>query len=242
MGRKYTCPFCHYSSRDLKPIGIDVPVLQDKQVVGGGKRFGGCYKCGSYDRERLVYAFLKEKMKIFDNGNEKSILHIAPEHNLSKILLEFGFREYICCDLFAPGYTYPKHVLNINILNIPYSDHTFDLVICNHVLEHIPADMRAMKELKRVLKPGGSAILQVPISKNSLVTYEDFSVTEPKQRVTVFGQSDHIRIYGQDYVNRLEESGFKVNRINISREFIHYGLNPDEDLFIGDRQLPSILR
>ncbi|MDG0974473.1 MAG: class I SAM-dependent methyltransferase [Crocinitomicaceae bacterium] len=234
-GDKYICPFCNYSSRDLSIIGIDIPILIEKQVVGGGKRFGGCYNCDATDRERLIYIYLTEKVKIFNAGKNQCILHIAPEKNLSRLLLDFCFNKYVCGDLFTEGYQYPAHVQNINVLNIPYGDNTFDLIICNHVLEHIPTDLEAMKELQRVLKIGGQAVLQVPISKNSAQTFEDFSVTEPKQREIVFGQFDHVRIYGQDYVNRLEESGFKVRRINISNEYMKYGLNIDEDIFICEK-------
>jgi len=231
-GDKYICPFCKYSSKDLSISGIDIPVLKEKHVIGGGIRFAGCYNCGSSDRERLIDIYLQEKIRIFDSGKNKSILHIAPEKHLSKKIFDFGFSKYICGDLFTEGYHYPAHVQNINVLNIPFDDNTFDLIICNHVLEHIPTDLAAMKELQRVLKIEGQAILQVPISKNSAQTFEDLSVTEPKQREIVFGQFDHIRIYGQDYVNRLEESGFKVTRINISNEYMKYGLNIDEDIFI----------
>jgi len=234
-GDKYICPFCNYSSRDLSITGIDIPILIEKQVIGGGKRFGGCYNCDSTDRERLIYIYLTEKVKIFNAGKNQCILHIAPEKILSRLLLDFCFNKYVCGDLFTEGYQYPAHVQNINVLNIPYDDNTFDLIICNHVLEHIPTDLEAMKELQRVLKIGGQAILQVPISKNSAQTFEDFSVTDQKQREIVFGQFDHIRIYGQDYVNRLEESGFKVTRINISNEYMKYGLNIDEDIFICEK-------
>jgi SAM-dependent methyltransferase len=230
---KYTCPFCNYSSNELSAIGSDIPVLSEKQVVGGGVRQAGCYRCGSTDRDRLIFIYLKEKIRIFNQDKDKSILHIAPEKNLSDKLLEFHFNNYVCGDLFTEGFEYPGHVQNMDIRQIPFSDDTFDLIICNHVLEHIPNDMDAMKELQRVLKIGGQAILQVPISKNSLVTFEDFSITDPKQRLETFGQFDHVRIYGQDYVDRLTQSGFKVNRLNISREFSRFGLNMDEDIFIG---------
>lgn len=234
-GKKYYCPFCHFSSKDLSPIGFDFPVTVEKQIVGGGLRFAGCYKCGSTDRERLIYIYLKEKLKIFNSGKNISILHIAPEVNLSRALLDFGFSGYVCGDLFSEGYKYPEHVKNINILNIPFPDNTFDLVLCNHVLEHIPSDLDAMRELRRVLKVGGQAILQVPISKNLAASFEDFSITDPKQKEIVFGQSDHVRIYGQDYVNRLQSCGFKVKRINIFDEFFRYGINRNEDLFICDK-------
>lgn len=233
-GSKYECPLCGYKAKDLSPIGIDIPVLKEKQVIGGGLRNGGCYKCDSSDRERLVYVYLKEILNIFNNKNLK-ILHFAPEKNLSKVLYKFGFEKYICGDLFTEGYKYPDYVQNINVLNIPYEDHTFDLVICNHLLEHVPTDTEAMKELFRVLKLNGKAILQVPISKNSDKTFEDFTVTDPKEREAVFGQFDHVRIYGQDYVDRLSSVGFKVDRINISKQYEKYGLNMDEDIFIGTK-------
>jgi predicted SAM-dependent methyltransferase len=227
----YTCPFCNHTSKDLMRIGYDLEVLIKKQVVGGGKRMAGCANCGSSDRDRLIYIYLKEKIKFFTNKN-KGILHFAPEKYLSNKILEFGFDNYVCADYFTEGYQYPKHVLNINVLNIPFQDNTFDLVLCNHVLEHIPTDKDAMKELLRVLKVGGQAILQVPISKNSAQTYEDFSITDPKQREILFGQFDHVRIYGQDYLTRLKDAGFKVTKLNISEEFAKYGLNKDEDIFI----------
>lgn len=229
-GDKYICPFCGYSSRDLAPFGLDIPVLTEKRVVGAGLRQAGCYNCGSFDRERLVYLFLLEKMHFFDSGS-KSILHIAPERNLSEKLRIFG-DKYVCGDLFAAGYQYPKHVRNINVLDIPFADNTFDLVICNHVLEHIVDDIAAMKELKRVMNPSGAAILQVPISRVLTETLEDASAISPAQREPLFGQSDHVRIYAQDYPVRLEKAGFKVRRENISTEYFRYGLNVDEDIFI----------
>jgi SAM-dependent methyltransferase len=234
-GNKYKCPFCNYSSKDLSVIGLDLPVLIEKQVIGGGKRHGGCYNCGSTDRERLIYVYIKEKINILNDCKDMKVLHVASEKNLTNFLLKLDFQQYVCGDLFTKGYSYPQHVQNMSILNIPYDDNTFDLIICNHVLEHIQTDLLAMKELLRVLKKGGQAILQVPISKNNLKTFEDFSIADPEQREKVFGQFDHIRIYGQDYTQRLQESGFKVNRISISSEFMKYGLNKDEDIFICEK-------
>ena len=109
------------------------------------------------------------------------------------------------------------------------------MIICNHVLEHIPNDLEAMKELYRVLKVGGVAVLQVPISKNSFTTFEDPSVIDPNEREKTFGQSDHVRIYGQDYVDRLISCGFKATRINISEEYSHWGVDIEEDIFIAEK-------
>ena len=114
----------------------------------------------------------------------------------------------------------------------PFDDDTFDLILCSHVLEHVVEDDVAIRELVRVVKPGGTAILQVPISKNSAETFEDFSVVGPEEREQTFGQFDHVRIYGQDYDDRLRKGGFTVDRVNLSQQYVKYGVNPDEDLFV----------
>ncbi len=234
-GTKYKCPICGYKSKDFYPIGLNMPVLKEKQVVGAGLRNGGCFKCNSSDRERLIYTYLVNKMDLLNQPKNIRILHLAPEKNLSRILYNHGFKNYVCGDLFTEGYTYPEYVQNMNVLNIPFEDNYFDLIICNHLLEHVPNDTDAMKELFRVLKQKGKAILQVPISKNSDKTFEDFSVTDPKEREIIFGQFDHLRIYGQDYPERLELVGFSVERINISGEFTKYGLAINEDIFICNK-------
>lgn len=120
----------------------------------------------------------------------------------------------------------------MNQLSLPFKEEVFDVVLCNHVLEHIIDDKKAMAEIFRVLKIGGIAILQVPVSHKLIHTYEDCSITEPEQRKKAFGQFDHVRIYGMDYPQRLESIGFKVEKINISQQYPKYGLNPEEDLFV----------
>ncbi|WBV59568.1 methyltransferase domain-containing protein [Chryseobacterium camelliae] len=238
-GNNYYCPYCGYASKDLEVVGHDLPVLIEKEVVGGGRRAAGCYQCHSRDRERLLYAFIIEELNLPQNKNIH-ILHIAPEPKLSNVLLKQNFDEYICGDLFTPGYTYPAHVQNMNVLELPFENHHFDLVICNHVLEHIPEDIKAMKELQRVLKPKGKAILQVPISKNTMETVEDFTISDPQKREELFGQFDHVRIYGQDYTQRLESAGFLVNRINITDTYKRLGVNPEEDIFYCEKPALSV--
>ncbi len=232
-GNKYQCPICGYKAKDLFPFGLDLPVLKEKKVIGAGLRNTGCYKCNSSDRERLIYAYLKEKLKIFNQAKDIKFLHLAPEKNISKALINFGFENYICGDLFTEGYDYPDYVRKMDVLNLPFEDNYFDIIICNHLLEHVPDDIGAMEELYRVLKSGGKAILQVPISKNSEKTFEDFLVTDPKEREIVFGQSDHLRIYGQDYTDRLQSVGFSIDRIHVPEIFFKYGVAADEDIFIG---------
>lgn len=234
IGTRYECSFCGYRSRDLAATGLNIPVIQEKHVIGAGRRNARCHFCHSTDRERLVYIYLKYELKLFQDKKLK-ILHLAPEKNLSVALRKVGFDVYQCGDLFTEGYKYPDYVKNMNVLDIPYADNHFDLIICNHLLEHVPTDLDAMSELLRVLKPNGKAILQVPISKNSETTYEDFSITQPKEREAAFGKFDHVRIYGQDYPERLKSVGFTVERINISEKYKKYGLNKEEDLFIGSK-------
>ncbi|MGV3658030.1 MAG: class I SAM-dependent methyltransferase [Chitinophagaceae bacterium] len=231
-GAKYSCPFCHYSSRSWFVIGYDYPVIKEKKIIPSGRRPGGCYNCRSSDKERLVYMYLKEKTDLLKPRNNISVLHMAPERKLSQALQQLQLKEYVCGDLFADGYHYPDYVQNMNVLHLPFPDNHFDLVICNHVLEHVPEDRAAMKEIARVLKKGGQAIMQVPISHALDATYEDFSITEPHEREKVFGQYDHVRIYAKDYVDRLQESGFEVGRINIGKEFERCGINQHEDIFI----------
>lgn len=234
-GTAYTCPFCDYRAKDLAPAGHSFPVLVQRAVVGGGVRPSKCWNCGSSDRERLIFLYLKDVLRFFESSNEKSVLHVAPEKRLSRFLMSADIGRYECGDLFAEGYNPPAYVRNLDVLDLPFDQDTFDLVMCNHVLEHIESDGVAMAELHRVLKRGGIAILQVPISANSPRTLEDFSITNPRQREQTFGQFDHVRIYGHDYADRLRAVGFKVERLSLASQYARYGVNPNEELFICSR-------
>jgi SAM-dependent methyltransferase len=147
--------------------------------------------------------------------------------------------EYVPCDLFPDVYGWYADGVKIrkaDITDIPFEPDSFDVVLCNHVLEHIPDDRRAMSELYRVMKKGAWAILQVPIDYNREKTYEDFSITDPCGRTKAFGQHDHVRWYGRDYADRLRSVGFTVieetyvktlPQADVSR----YGLDPSEILY-----------
>jgi len=132
-------------------------------------------------------------------------------------------------------------MVKMDITDIQYPDASFDAIICNHVLEHVPDDRRAMRELYRVLKPGGWAILQVPYSEQITQSIEDPSITTPEARARVFGQEDHVRIYAkEDYLTRLEEAGFRMELLNwweagedFGNPTNRYGLMPRETLFVG---------
>jgi len=148
------------------------------------------------------------------------------------IFIRLNNIDYLTADLN------PEQVMvKMDITAIQYPDKTFDAILCNHVLEHIPDDRKAMSELHRVLKPGGWAILQVPVSKVLEQTYEDSTITSPQEREKHFGQKDHVRIYGKDYSQRLKEAGFEVeayswtNDNGFRNETNQYGLNKDEAVF-----------
>lgn len=228
-GTTYLCPLCDYKCRDWAYSGVDAEVNKSLDIIGAGRRKNVCHQCGSNDRERLVFAFLNQQLKSQDWA-QKTILHIAPEYNLSKWIAQQQPLSYIQGDRHMEGYQYPATVLHMDVTQLPFEAKTFDWVICNHVLEHIEDDQQAMGEIYRVLKPGGSAVLQVPISLILEKTFEDKTIQSPEDREQHFGQRDHVRIYGLDYVQRLEEAGFKVNRQKIKSEN-NWGLNPLEDVF-----------
>jgi SAM-dependent methyltransferase len=230
LGLSYTCPFCGWHARCFYPAGFDFPVLSHYQVVSAGRRENvRCPRCNSSARERLIFLFLLRKTRIFVDSID--ILHIAPEKNLQRILKERNRGTHVSGDINSPAAD-----VTLDIQNIPYKDAVFDLVICSHVLEHIIDDGKAMRELCRVLKPGGIAILQVPYSPILTKTFENSQVITEKERERVFGQSDHVRIYGTDYTNRLEQAGFEVEKIfpNIflsKKEINKYALDSKEPIF-----------
>lgn len=217
------------------PYGLELPVLRKYQVIGGGRRNTACPHCYSSDRERLIYMFIKNHTELFNPGKPCKMLHVAPEKNLSRILIQSNHIDYHCVDRMEPGYTYAGHVQYMDILKIEFPDNHFDYIMCNHVLEHIVEDAQAMRELCRVLKPGGTGLLQVPVSSVLEDTIEDFSVTDPKAKEQLFGQFDHVRIYGKvNYKKRLATAGFTLIDTNISSDprYAKMLLNPSEDLFV----------
>lgn len=201
----------------------------------GGYRYALCPRCYSTDRERLVYWYITKKSNILNSSKNIRLLHIAPEKNLQKVLKASTKINYISGDL-NPLVADRK----IDITNINFENDYFDFIICNHVLEHVQDDRKAMSEIFRVLKLGGEAILQVPISKYNKETFEDFSIISPREREKYFGQKDHVRIYGQDYKRRLESVGFTLDLYDIKKELSikdikKYGINGEEILYIGKK-------
>jgi predicted SAM-dependent methyltransferase len=213
FGLRFKCPFCGKSFRKFFPAGFSFPVLEEKNVVGGGYRPNAlCPFCRSSDRERLIFLYLKKQTSVFSESIK--LLHVAPEKNLQIFLKSCANIDYLSVDIDSP-----LAAIKMDISSINYENNSFDVIICNHVLEHIENDKRAMAEIYRVLKPGGWTILQVPLSITSPKTYEDKTKKSSKEREESFGQKDHVRIYGLDYKNRLEEAGFTVEIFDPIKEF-----------------------
>ena len=117
--------------------------------------------------------------------------------------------DYVTTDLDSP-----LAIIKADICKLPFKDNEFDVILCNHVLEHIPDDTKAMNELYRVLKPGGWGIFQIPQDLSREITFEDNSITDKKERAQIFGQYDHVRIYGRDYFDKLRTIGFQVQEVD----------------------------
>lgn len=231
-GDNYECPFCKGHFSTFLPTGINIPVLTQYKVVGGGYRLNAtCPRCYSTDRERLIYLYLKKEKQYLFSARIK-LLHVAPELNLAVKLKSNPNIDYISADISSP-----MADIQIDISAINEPDNTYDVIICNHVLEHIDNDSKAMAELFRVLKKGGFAILQVPISYSIEKTIEDSSITKPEDKEREYGQNDHVRIYGSDYMLRLIKAGFSVveNRFAekmAPQDIKKYGLLQDERIYV----------
>ena len=237
-GTDYYCPYCENSFSKFLPGGIDIPVLKENEVIGGGYRDNMlCPRCFSVDRDRLIYLFLKEKTNLF--SAPLKVLHIAPEGCLRALLMSLPNIEYRSGVKYYEGYYYDRSVNLMDVTSLPFDSESFDVVICNHVLEHIEDDRKALKEIYRILKPEAWAILQVPISMKLEETYFDPSIKTPEMREKAYGQFDHVRIYGQDYATIIEKHGFRVKRYtpfdenHNQLELKKFALNHKELLYVA---------
>ena len=199
-GNTYTDPIDGRFYRKFLPYGYQE---QRPNVLAPGTL--------SLERHRLLWLFLQNETSFFSDSLK--VLHIAPEQAFYKRFKKMPSLDYITADLYSPIAD-----IKADITQLPFDDNTFDVIFCNHVLEHIPDDTKAMQELYRVLKKGGWGIFQVPQDLNKEKTYEDSRITDPKERARHFGQYDHVRIYGRDYFARLEAVGFSVELIDYSKK------------------------
>lgn len=204
LGRGRECPLCGWTGLQFLPRFDPRKPSAD----------AFCPKCKSAERHRFAYLVLKDR-------KPGSVLHFAPERPVAA-WLQKSANEYVSCDL-EPG----KAMAVEDITKLSARDEAFDFIWCSHVLEHIPDDGVAMRELHRVLKPHGLCVVQVPIWRQQ--TYEDFSIDTREGRLEAFGQIDHVRLYGLDIVDRLEAAGFKVETRRVRdfdlREIGVYGLS-----------------
>ncbi len=200
-GDKYTDPIDGKSFKRFLPYGYEQP---RENVLSPGTL--------SLERHRLMWLYLKNETSFFTTPLK--VLHFAPEQAFYKRFKSQKNLDYTTTDLESP-----LADVKADICNLPFHDNEFDVIFCNHVLEHIPDDTRALSELYRILKPNGWGIFQVPQDLNREHTFEDNSITDKKERARVFGQYDHVRVYGLDYFDKLRSAGFSVDEVNYTSEF-----------------------
>ena len=215
-GNNYTDPIDGKSFRKFLPYGYE---NQRGNVLSPSTL--------SLERHRLLWLYLKNETDFFkpnlsgiaktrlrqaqsDNSLLK-VLHFAPEQAFYNRFRKMEHLDYTTTDLESP-----LADVKADICDLPFEDNSFDIIFCNHVLEHIPDDTKAMQELYRVLKKGGMGIFQIPQEMDRATTFEDDSITDKKERAKIFGQYDHVRIYGLDYFDKLRSIGFKVNEVDYS--------------------------
>lgn len=214
-GNRYTDPIDGKSFRKFLPYGYE---NQRENVLSPSTL--------SLERHRLLWLYLKNETDFFTAP--KKMLHFAPEQAFYQQFRQQKNLDYTTTDLSSP-----LADVKADICNLPFYDNEFDVIFCNHVLEHIPDDTKAMQELFRVLKPGGWAVLQIPQDLSRETTFEDDSITDRKERAKIFGQYDHVRIYGRDYFDKLRNIGFEVQAIDYTKtlsdsDIKHYCLTKGE--------------
>ncbi|MDC8006052.1 methyltransferase domain-containing protein [Aureisphaera galaxeae] len=200
-GSKHTDPIDGKSYRKFLPYGYEN--VRENVLAPG---------TFSLERHRLFWLYLSNETPFFDKTLR--VLHFAPEQAFLKRFKKLTNLTYTTTDLNSPIAD-----VKADICDLPFDDNSYDFIICNHVMEHIPDDTKAMQELYRVLAPGGCAIVQVPYESKRDVTFEDDSITDPKERAKIFGQYDHVRVYGMDYFEKLRSVGFRVDPVDYTANF-----------------------
>jgi len=208
-GARHICPVCDARVRRYLPEGFDLPVLRELDVVGGRHRPGQtCPVCRADSRTRLAWLYATSVAHLL--AEPVRLLHVAPEIGLYTRFAASANVDYHPGDLEPGLYPWAPRLHQLDLTALPYPDADFDVVIANHVLEHIAEETRALAEIRRVLRPNGFAMLSVPIAQKLAKTREDPAAVAPDSRERLFGQSDHLRLYGRDYAQRLARAGFTV--------------------------------
>lgn len=199
-GNNFTDPIDGKSYKSFLPYGYE---KQRQNVLSPGTL--------SLERHRLMWLYLQNETEFF--SDKLKVLHMAPEQSFYKRFRTMKNLDYTTCDLDSPIAD-----VQADIQNLPFEDNSFDVIFCNHVLEHVDDDKKALSELFRVMKPGGWGILQVPIRYQQEKTFEDPTITDRQERIEKFGQYDHVRVYGMDYYQKLADAGFEVEKVNLSQK------------------------
>lgn len=205
LGKGRQCTICNSKRRRFLPYGY-----------GKVREDALCPSCLSLERHRLLWHYLMHNHS--DRfAAQQTILHIAPEVCLMrqfKKIYTSNPKSYITADLESP-----LADMHFDVQQIPIEDNSVDIIICNHLLEHVESDHKALTEMYRIMRSGGLGIMLAPIDYSREVTYEDNTITDPKQRAELFGQYDHRRVYGLDYLNRLSAAGFEAEEIDYAATF-----------------------
>jgi SAM-dependent methyltransferase len=224
-GRSVVCPICEKGFRKFLPYGRINP-----------RANALCPNCLSLERHRLIWLYLKNRSSFF--SHPQPVLHIAPEGCFIPRFEKIHREQYVTADLESP-----LAKVKMDIHKMPFPDDSFETVLCNHVLEHVTDDIQAMQEIARVLKPGGLAILQVPFFHPIPdKTISDPGITDRKTREKLFGQDDHVRRYGKDYPQRIEQAGLRASEDNFvdtldGEQRLRYGLAHGEVIYTGLKPL-----
>jgi SAM-dependent methyltransferase len=238
-GGSSVCPMCGNSVRTWLTHGNRAEVLYRRKVVGGMRRdHDECPICRSADRVRLMMLYLRDVLHVGERPLK--VMHVAPDFGLHLWLRGRSQIDYVPTDLDLWRYRHMTDVVQADLTDLPFEAETFDVVICSHVLEHVPDDRKAMSEIRRVLKSGGSALLMAPMATDGAGTDEDPGVEDPGERDRRFGQWDHVRLYApDDFAARLAGVGFDVRVFtgfdDFPAEAERLSLNPAERLFVARR-------
>lgn len=200
-----------------------------------GRTHAKCPRCGALERHRVLCLFLERETDIFEKPG--ALLHIAPEYAFLRRFARTRGLRYVTGDFDS---ALASHKLDV--MDLPFEAESFDSLICNHVLEHVVDDRRALAEIHRVLRPGGWAVLMCPVDYRRATTFEDPTVLTPEDRHRAYGQSDHARLYGRDYPDRLAEAGFSVRADDYldgfdERSIGRLGLRREQDDAFGDEEI-----
>ncbi|MFN3990799.1 MAG: class I SAM-dependent methyltransferase [Erythrobacter sp.] len=232
------CRVCEAPVRRLRDTGYGFAVLERLQVVGGLRRYADqCPVCHSSSRERLIWFWLSQGGQGFRFARDITIAHLAPEKGLTRRLSAAAPAGYTAYDFEPSRYRHIDRVERADLSGLPMADDSVDLFVCNHVLEHVPDVPRALAEIRRVLRPGGTAILQVPIALKLERSIELPLDSTPAERIRLLGQDDHLRLYtADDYLAALEQAGFAVERYDAfaddSEKATEWRLDPFELLHL----------